>query len=505
MITTASQAFMAKVNNGEIPSIRMQFVTAEGTSYWINDGQFWADSISFSEATSQNGEFTVGSAVIGQFEFSLNNFDGTFRDELFEGATVIPFVYYSIDGTNEYLPKGLYYIADHKTSGNIIRCTAYDGLKLLDEHQTNITYPATVQAIVQNICTANGITLATTAISGGTYEVTTAPDDSVTDRQLLSYVCQITGNFARMDENGHLVVGWYDFANPVVITSTFDGKDLWTNPITLTGVLGATQSANTESAAETEYLYGTMDHIVEIRDNELINSNNLEAVITAVGERICGVTFRPGSLPILANPCIQAGDVLQITDNITHVVYLFPVTSLTYTKGLTESVTCDFESEADVDLRVSSEYRIRASVEQAKQQAESADEIARAAQEMAQTSGFTPMIISDKGTALNQDTTIHLTAVIYDHEMNEVDPDGTEYLYRWWVTKDGIAGSYLAGGKVIPVEVDDSLCDFAAGIYFETRDITETFYPFALCNRSNVILTNRACVPLTARAAGGST
>ena len=367
---TASQAFMNKVASGEVPSMRMQFIPASGEPFYLSDGDFWAESISFSEATSQSGSFTVGAAVIGEFNFTLNNFGGTLTDEIFAGAKVIPSVYYDINGTPEYLPKGVYYVASHKTNGNLIRVKAYDSMKLLDENKTTITYPTTVQAIVNAICTASGITLATQTIPNGTYSISLAPEADMTDRQLLSAVCEITGNFARMDENGNLYVGWYDFSNPVTIANTFDGKDLWTLPITLTGV-----RVNVYSGDNT-YFYGTDDNVVTVSNNPLVYAGNGQEICNMLGARITGATFRPGSLPILSNPCLQSGDVLEITDNITHDTYLLPITELTYTKGLTESVSCSFENAEDADLRPTIEGLLKKSIDEASAIATQASELA---------------------------------------------------------------------------------------------------------------------------------
>jgi len=363
---TASQAFMNKVASGEVPSMRMQFIPATGDPFYLSDGDFWADSISFNEATSQSGEFTVGAAVIGEFNFTLNNFNGNLTDEIFAGAKVIPSVYYTINNTPEYLPKGVYYVASHKTNGNLIRVKAYDSMKLLDEHKTTITYPTTVQAVVEAICTACNITLATQTIPNGTYALSLAPEADMTDRQLLSAVCEITGNFARMDENGNLYVGWYDFDNPVTIASTFDGKDLWTLPIMLTGV-----RVNVYSGDNT-YFYGTDDNVVTVSNNPLVYAGNGQEICNMIGARITGSTFRPGSLPILSNPCLQSGDVLEITDNITGDTYLLPITELTYTKGLTETVSCSFENTEDADLRPTIEGLLKKSIDEVGETASSA-------------------------------------------------------------------------------------------------------------------------------------
>ena len=565
---SCSEAYKAKINNGDVPLVRMQLISANGRTIWLEDGQFWGNSISFSHATSQDGAFTVGSAIIGCFNFGLTNFDRSLDSIDFEGAIVIPFLYFDINGTNEYLPKGIYYVTSHTTSGNIIKCQAMDGLKLLDQSRTSITYPTTVQALVGAICTANGITFDTTTIPNGNF-VLNAPTDSsgepmnLTDRQMLSYACECIGCYARMNELGHLIIGWYDFENAVNLATTFDGKSLWTEPIIVTGLRiglgkgsGALLAMSVDANGNVVYmrssnvsdtfainsngeliatapsgvtyrivneelirvgekipapseddnsnidiLYGTDDRVIKISNNPYITLSNVVNVCEIISNKIFATPFRPGSLPILANPCLQAGDVLRVTDRYADYTYLFPVTSTTYTKQLTQTAVCAFENKEDNDLRPSRSYNMNVSVENAIRQAQQADAIARAAQEMAETSGYQPYIVSSKGTAFTYDTTADLTAMIYDKEMNEVDPDGTEFIYRWWVSKAGTTSKYLDGGKQITIPVSDALCDYAAGIYFETKDIEEGINPFLLSNRNSLVLTTRSGVPLSVRAA----
>ena len=561
--TPISADFMAKVNNGETPYVRMQFIPTTGSPFWVEDGEFWGNSISFNEAVSSEGSFDVGGAVIGSFNFSLNNFDRRFDNVEFAGAVVVPLIYYTINNTREYLPKGIFYINSHRTSGNIIQCTSMDALKLLDKSQTSITYPITVQDLIETICTANNITLATDSIVNGDFQIATAPNSDVvlTDRQMLSYACQITGNFARMNEEGELVIGWYDFANPLSVQSTFNGKSLWTAPISVTGIqlgigtaTGSLMAVSIDGNGQLQYmrlsdivdtfainsngeliayttsgatyaivdgaltrtgealpttgenedinvLYGTDDYVITVDSNPYITVSNVGAVCQMISSRIFGLLFRPGTIPILSNPCLQAGDVLEITDNITGLQYIFPITSLTYTKSLTETINCAFEDKEDVDLRLSSDYSLKVSVAQAMAQALEADALAQAAQAAAEVSGYQLVIVSDKGLALIEDGVVTLTAVIYDREMIEIDADGTEMIYRWWVMQDSQSATYLSGGKSIEVLVDDALCDYAAGIYFETMAADEGINPFSLSTRSNLVLTTRDGIPLTARAA----
>ena len=568
MINYPSTAFMQKINNGDIPLMRMQLIESSGRTTWIEDGQFWGSGISFSEATSQDGEFSVGSAIIGQFNFSLTNFDRSFDSIDFAGATVIPTLYYEIDGAKEYLAKGVFYVTTHTTSGNIINCTAMDAMKLLDQSQTTVTYPTTVQDLVNTICTTNGITLDSTDIPNGDMVIEKPKSDGseapvYTDRQMLSYACQLVGCYAKINELGHMVVSWYDFENPIEISTTFDGKSLWTQPIMVTGIqvevgnvtgkyiamsmdaygglnymrttdvsdifvinekgelvatadsgvtykivnqelIRAADEAGTtteENPENVTIMYGTDDRVIKIAGNPYITISNVQKVCEVVSGNIFSKLFRPGTLPVLANPCLQAGDVLRVTDRNSGLVYLFPITSTVYAKTIVQNSVCSFEDKEDKDLRPNFSYNMRISVENAIQQAQSADSLARAARELAETSGYTPYIVSDDGSSFYEDTVADLNAIIYDTEMNVVDPDGTDLIYRWWVTQDGLWGKYLDGGKHISVPIDDSLCRFASGIYFETKPIDEGINPFSLSTRGGLVLTDRNGVPLTVRAA----
>lgn len=502
---SVSTAFMQKINNGEIPSIRMQMVTADSRTIWFENDQLWSEGVSFSEATTQDGSFSVGSAVIGSFSFALNNFNRYLDNVDFAGAVVIPII--SFDGLTENVSKGVYYISKHTTNGNVIRCIALDGMKLFDENRTTITYPTTVQSLVESLCSANNITLATTTIPNGNFVLAEPLNASgeplvLTDRQKLSYACQCIGCYAKMNNMGELEIKWYDFANPIGVTTTFSGKSLWTLPIEVTGIKVAYEHVTTDNVTEqVEYLYGTDDRVIKVDGNPYINADNVATVCSNIATPTFNVAFRPGTLPTLANPCLEAGDVLRVTDSASGLVYLIPITSTTYNNDLIQNVTCAFESKEDEDLRPNSNYNLRVSVQNALDQAKAADEAAQAAMDAAQQNGYSLTILSSQGMAFSFDTSADLRAIIYDNEMNEVDPDGEEYMYRWWVAQDASSNRYLDGGKEIVIYIADPLCDYAAGIYYELLEVDRGIFPFSLCNRSSKILRTRNGKILTARAA----
>ena len=116
-------------------------------------------------------------------------------------------------------------------------------------------------------------------------------------------------------------------------------------------------------------------------------------------------------------------------------------------------------------------------------------------------SGLTLIISSDKGSAFNYDAFAELTGDIYDAAGNLVDPDGEDFIIRWWFTQDGKAARYLNGGKSLVIAVNDSLCDYMSDIWFETIPIEESVFPFLLCKRDGTILTSRRGFPLSVAAA----
>ena len=116
-------------------------------------------------------------------------------------------------------------------------------------------------------------------------------------------------------------------------------------------------------------------------------------------------------------------------------------------------------------------------------------------------SGLTLIISSDKGSAFNYDAFAELTGDIYDAAGNLVDPDGEDFIIRWWFTQDGKAARYLNGGKSLVIAVNDSLCNYMSDIWFETIPIEESVFPFLLCKRDGTILTSRRGFSLSVAAA----
>lgn len=271
--------------NGKRPFIKALVTYRDGFSEWLYDDDFMQNSVQFQNGTSSKGNFEIGAAVIGAFSFSLNNWDHKFDTRNFDGAIISAFIGinpkmfgYALltevseiftlnDGevvleteeaaeqdysdTTEWFQFGQYYFVKHKSVGNVIVCDAYDAMKLFDESlltDNSIVYPISAKNLVRTIADHNGITLKNYDFPNGDTVISEAPEDDCTERQMLAYVCQMIGCFARINSTGQLDINWYDDIPATTIMHRFS-HSLATEDITITGLRMSYKDADDQDAS----------------------------------------------------------------------------------------------------------------------------------------------------------------------------------------------------------------------------------------------------------------
>ena len=358
---TVTSAVRTLIDAGRVPDFRAVFTYAGGTNETLNASRFLSGSPVIKLGVSADGEFTVGGAVIGSFNFSLINDDGHFDSVDFSGSRIVPQVGYN----NTWYSLGTYHMVSHKSARSVIACTAYDSLALLDDAEFNATWPVTFLAAAQAICTNHGLTLASTSFTGANMEFAD-PEELMTERMVLSYMAQCTGNHVRMNAAGQMVIERATGGSKA-ISSVFDAN-LQTSSIEYTGVMITPYGKDTPS------LYGNAGNMLMITENPLITEENVDNVgqmlwdgyITAVN----AAGYTAGSADILSDFTIEPGDVLTIMGKS------FLVTNLTYKLGVRESVACDAEDRVSNDLRKSNTEIFAAGIASSKEIAMSAQEAA---------------------------------------------------------------------------------------------------------------------------------
>lgn len=369
----------------------------DGTIFELDDSDIFQSGMSFDEATSGSNNFQIGHAYIGGHKLVLNNFDGKFDEYDFTGATIVPYQGLQLPETVEWLKKGVFTVDDPGTGGNIITLECLDNMHKFEKpfSGVEITFPTTAQLLLTAICTHCGVPLDTATFYNDDYVIKERPvDDALTCLDMVSYMAQVTGNYAKCNIDGALELKWYD-------TSVFEQSDHvdggyydkteestyksgdsvdggnftdYTSSDNIDGGtfeqlkcyhhfynLGSTPTISVDDVVitgikviykgeeEESYtsLFGSEGYVLSIEDNPLIQSkSDADTVANAVGTRIVGMRFRPFSANVLSDPSVQAGDpcVISIRTSRGFVDYRSYVTSLSYTVGQRMRISCEAET-----------------------------------------------------------------------------------------------------------------------------------------------------------------
>ena len=367
---------------------------ADGTVFELSGLDFMTGS-SFSDSTSSNSAFEVGAAVMGSYKFTLRNTDGRWDDYVFTDAVIEPSVGLIFeDGSTEWVRKGVFGIEQPKTYGNTVRLSSLDNMRLLERPYSDVgtVYPATLGLIASDICAACGIGLATPAFANSSATVAVRPsDESMTCLDMISYVAQSSGNWAKCDVWGRLCLDWYDTAafededwldgdrfdasRPYASGSTADGGgfmsggaeydgggfagdrfihlfafaslNVATDDVVITGVRVTAQDEVEEDGTRGDEgetaLYGTEGYVLEVSGNPLIAYGGAAEAAQRIGLRVAGMRFRPFNASVLGDPSIEAGDPVILTDRRQNQ-YRSYITSNNWCAGSYQAVSCGAET-----------------------------------------------------------------------------------------------------------------------------------------------------------------
>ena len=295
------------------------------TVIYIDDSKLWSDGFVIDRATSNSGSFDIGAAIIGKFTMRLNNMYDEYTEIDFSDAEVSD-VKVSLalpSGKKESVQFGIYTVNDTKYDGDLIALECLDNMRKFDIAWTvsKLTYPATLQQIVQDACNCCGVTLATDSLqfAYSDYVILQKPEDtSVTFRDVLTWVGQICGLYWKCNPKGQLLAGWYSMSdlaavsnihnlqNDVITDLSVDMED-----VVITGVKIIVEGDSSENLT---YQSGQEGYMLGVEENRFITSSNGAEIADMLGSRVVGLRFRPMTLNMLQDPTIEAGDGAIVYD-----------------------------------------------------------------------------------------------------------------------------------------------------------------------------------------------
>ena len=345
-----SKLYKGKIlENNRVFKLDIRIEHSKGTLK-LTDKDIAQNTLVFEDATQSGDEFTVGGTFASNIDFTLVN-KSEYENISFTGAKVYvnigllvreaidahfiqptqPSKMVDFDDLWEYVPLGEFNIDDVNRLRSTIEIRAIDNMILLDKsyEHSNLAYPATLNEIFLDICQKADVTPGTTSFVNDNYSVPEPPKekDNLSFRNILGYLAEISGSYAKFNREGHLELRWYEETDLVLTPdqrSSFKDKDY---EVQITGVVFDTEEEFENEEGETEreevrYMSGTDEYAINLSDNELLQ-DDYDTLLPNILNRIDKVKFTPTEGEFNGNPAIESGDIItheDIDGNIINTV-----------------------------------------------------------------------------------------------------------------------------------------------------------------------------------------
>lgn len=329
----------------------------------LTDDDLSMGSLTYTEATQSGDEYTIGSTVASDISFTIFN-KPEYENIQFMGATVFVTIgLYVIEGIDahfiqpsqpsamkgfeddiwEYVPLGRFNIDEVNVIGNTIQIKAIDNMINFDKPYSlsNLTYPATLQQIYVNICNVADVPVGTLNFPNMNYLVNNRPSDDLTLRDVLGYVAELSGTFAKCTRTGSVELRWYE---PTDLELRPEHRYDFTpsdDVIQITGIVATVKGEEEED--DVIYISGSEGYTIDLTENLLLQGD-YETVLPNIYNNVKDTVFTPYSSNSKGNPAIQAGDIIKQIDKngkeyttiITKSVYRYRGKSTLEAKGLSQ-------------------------------------------------------------------------------------------------------------------------------------------------------------------------
>ena len=396
----ATSAFKEALFNDDRRYVERVVITLEDeTELDLDNSSLWSGGFSIEDSVSDDNSFSaVGSAIINKATVVLNNIYDDFSEYDFINAEFVMFVGLDLeeDGETrrELLRKGTYIVDETRYNGSIITLTGIDYMSKFDlpYSESTLEYPASCDTIVRDLCTCCGVTLATLDFQNKSTVVAERPlDEALTCREVLSYVGQLCGCYARCNPSGQLELKWFDtdlladmesfdggyfdshtpYASGVSLSggifypwdtgdvadggtftdgmdfrlSSLYSADISTDDVVITGVQVTYNTVINDEEVTQTVLSGTAGYVIEIAENPFIAVDNASTIANRLGLQLIGLKFRKMSVSHSSDPTLEAGDVVSVVTAKGNV-YPILITRTTFGVGEAQKTVCGAETPA---------------------------------------------------------------------------------------------------------------------------------------------------------------
>lgn len=398
MINTSTEFQQVHLKNS-VCITKATILLKDGTLLEIDSPQISQGATKIDDGVTGSNKFEVGSAIANKLTLSLNNRYDEFSDYDFTDAVVTVWVGKQLSDRIEWLKKGVYNTDDPTATPAILSLECLDNMSKFDQiYDGGLSFPATLQSIVQHCCTQCGVLLVNGQFPNYRYQIAKNPftdTTNITYRAIIAYCALLAGCYARCNTDGRLELKWYDTKafDDIIDGGIFDettaasyqtGADLdggnftdyssgdtadggtftdvlpyhhiysfsslsvSTEDVVITGirVTAADSEDSTGKKVEGEtYLCGAEGYVLDVSGNPLIEAGKAKDVAEYLAGRVVGMRFRPFQASAIGDPSWEAGDAAVVTDRKGNSYHAY-LTNITYSTGGYASISCDAEPAA---------------------------------------------------------------------------------------------------------------------------------------------------------------
>ena len=281
-------------------------------------------SFSITNQCVDSDEIKLGAVYIGELRATFQNINISRYSWVGKVITVYQTRYFADDEEEPYseeIPLGVFTIAEATLGGDGVSVIAYDNMAKFDKTaQFNVT-TGTPYAILSNICSLCGVTLAMTqlqveALPNGTELLGLWADNDIeTFRDMLSWLAQTLASVALINRGGGLYLKPYDMnvVDEITDASRFTGSSFSDFESRYSGI-----SVVDMEKGQTNY-YGLEQDIYltyNLGSNPFMQfgvPSTKERMARAILNSLAATAYVPFNCSMLGDPCYDLGDVLTLS------------------------------------------------------------------------------------------------------------------------------------------------------------------------------------------------
>ena len=294
------------------------------------------NNFKFQNMINPNNEITIGNTCSSSVTFSIYMPTISLENKeitIFEGVKV---------GTEiKYIQLGIFTVTKQTSDGEYTSYEAYDRMYKADmPYFSDMTFPSTDKAILNEICSKLGISLATNIVTAHT--ISDKPQ-GYTYREIIGYMAMLQGSNAVINADGNLELRWYKDSGYVL-----DGHKYYQQGVTFTTskdfIIQKLTCNNTKSGSTEQSEITSGDGATGLT---FANPFMTQAILDEIYKKIGGFTFRPLTVKLVGDYRLEVGDI--ITVNKGGVDYKVPIMQITHEcdGGLISTATSIGQSDTE--------------------------------------------------------------------------------------------------------------------------------------------------------------